>query len=306
MCHTLEWNPFSVFPVVSCVATQVHWRSLSIAGGFVVRVIHGIVFFGQFRVNLRRGDRVSNCALSSLFSVPFSVLISEDDVFSYATNLLGGIDRHLHSVSDLLARLPHTLRDVGRRECVWIDVDVESLVLVLDLRTPGLVDDAQVERVHAEAGQAASQFVHVQLIQSPGAGQQRSTSSMGESDFLATEDSSVGRVIRGKDRVRGIAGHAQREPNAQLGGHIGIGNAQPARVAVFMLQRRQSQNKVLRQLLNGVLSGLLATGHIVHDTCGGGRGLLNGVPDAEELQQKKTVVYQNIRNCSNRSAKGNM
>lgn len=64
-------------------------------------------------------------------------------------NLFAGVDGVLEPVADLLAGLAEHVRDVLRREGVGVDVDVPAGFALL--RTPGLVDDAQVERIHREA-----------------------------------------------------------------------------------------------------------------------------------------------------------
>lgn len=231
--------------------------------------------------------------LSQFCALPFCATL-EDDVFSNSTHLLRGVDGHLHAIAQFLAGLSHGLGDIGSRERVWIDVDIESLVFVLNLRASGLVDDAQIEGVDRETGQARTQLIGVQLVQCPGARQQSGTASVGKADLLAREDSRVTGVVRGEDCVGCIPSHTQWETDAQLSWHIWVGHTELSCVAVLVLEWGQSQDKVLRQLLDEILSGLFATGHVVHHTCGRGGGLLNGVPDAEELYKEMKRRGRNL------------
>lgn len=55
-------------------------------------------------------------------------------------------------------------------------------------------------------------------------------------------------------------------------------------VTVLVLQRGQSEDKVLWQLLNGEFSGLFSAGHIVDHACTRCGGFFDGIPNSEELQ----------------------
>lgn len=220
---------------------------------------------------------------TTVTSIPETALHSKENIFGHATHLLRGIDGHFDAIAQLFARLSHALRNVGRRERVRIDVDVQAGVCV-HLGAARLIDDAQVERIHGEAGQARPDLVHVQLIQDAGARQYRGTAPMGESQLLARENARRLRVIGREHRERGVTGHAQREADPHLGRHIGVEHGEAARVLVLVLQRGQAEGKVLRELLDKVFARLFAAHKLVHDTGGGGRCLLNRIPDAQKLK----------------------
>lgn len=79
--------------------------------------------------------------------------------------------------------------------------------------------------------------------------------------------------------------HTQREPDGHPCRDILIGHGQLAGVAVLVLERTDRERIPLGHLLDVVLARFVRLGDVVDDATGGGSGLLDHVPHAEELQR---------------------
>ena len=69
-------------------------------------------------------------------------------------NLFAGVHCSLETVTDRFARLPESVCNVARREGVRVDVNIPSGFALL--RAAGLVDDAQIERIHRVRSQSGA------------------------------------------------------------------------------------------------------------------------------------------------------
>lgn len=227
-------------------------------------------------------------------TIPHTIGLKQDRLH-HSAHLLAGADRPLHAIADLLARLAEHARNAARRERVRVDGNVVAIALRVR-RAAGLIDDAQVERIDAVRAEAGAQLVHVHLVHAGRARQQRGALPVRHRQLLAREDAGELRVVGEEHGERGIAGNAERKVDAHLGRHVAIGHGQLAGVAVHVLDGRQADGEVLRRLLDGEGARLRAARYVVHQAAGRGGGLLDGIPDAEELDGRRRRLKYGLSN----------